>query len=77
MANSCTMGYLVFYVAGGELKTNGLVDSESSARASISILERIMPEHEWQWQRVPFLGWGFEGVFTNNAGEVVRQGALQ
>ena len=75
--NSCTIGHLVFRMVGGELEIHGLLDSDGSASATIDILDRIMPEHEWQKRPVMFLGWGFKGIFTNNSGEIVKSGALQ
>ena len=70
------MGYLVFRAVDGHPEIYGLLESESKARDNIRILERN--GQEWEMCPVPFLGWGFEGVFTNNTGEIVRGGsALQ
>lgn len=70
-----TNGYLIHRTVNGEAELLGVAESKAKATADINSLAAL--GQEWEISPVPFIGWGFEGVFTNNAGKVVRQGALQ
>lgn len=71
----CTMGYLIHRLVGGELEFLGIAESPAKAQADIQALAKV--GQEWSVSPVPFVGWGFDAVFTNNGGEVVRAGTLQ
>lgn len=70
-----TWGFLIYRLVDGVPQFSGILESQAKADDSVTVLSRI--GQEWQVKPVPFLGWGFDAVFTNNSGAVVRGSALQ
>ena len=68
-------GYLVHREFSGKTAFLGLYESRAKADEDVRCL--AVRGQRWKVSPVPFIAWGFDAVFTNNRGEVVREGVLQ